>query len=81
MKHEIMKIPKVKENGEMPLDMSLVIWISKKFERLSRKRIFKRIGELSSVNGYSRKKRKRIFRARLVFCGYICDFDNFEPVL
>jgi hypothetical protein len=49
----IMLIQKLEENGEMPLKRSIVTWIGNKFGRSLRKRIFQRIKELSSVNGYS----------------------------
>jgi hypothetical protein len=54
MKREIMMIQKLEENGEMPLKRSFVIWISNKFGRSLRKRIFQKIKELSNVNGSSR---------------------------
>jgi hypothetical protein len=54
MKWGIMKIQKLEENGEMPLKWSFVIWISNKFGRSLRKRIFQRIEEPPNVNGSSR---------------------------
>jgi hypothetical protein len=54
MKYGIMMIQKLEENGEIPLKRSFVIWISNKFERSLRKKIFQRIEEPSSVNGSSR---------------------------
>jgi hypothetical protein len=50
----IMMIQKLEENSVMPLKRSFVIWISNKFGRSFRNRIFQRIEELSSVNGSSR---------------------------
>jgi hypothetical protein len=46
--------PKARGNGKMPLKRSFVTWISNKFGRLLRKRIFQRIEEPSSVNVSSR---------------------------
>jgi hypothetical protein len=54
MKREIMLMQKLEENGEMPLKRSFVTWISNKFGRSLRKKIFQRIEEPSSVNGSSK---------------------------
>jgi hypothetical protein len=53
-KRGIMLIQKIEANGEMPLKRSFVIWISNKFGRSLRKRIFQKIEELLNVNGSSR---------------------------
>jgi hypothetical protein len=52
MKRGIMKIQKLEENGKMQLKRSL--WISNKFGRSLRKKIFQKIEELSNVNASSR---------------------------
>jgi hypothetical protein len=47
-------VQKARGNGEMPLKRSLVIWISNKFGRSLRNRIFQRIEKQSNLNGSSR---------------------------
>jgi hypothetical protein len=42
---------KARENGEMPLKRSFVTWISNKFGRSLRKKIFQKVEELLNVNG------------------------------
>jgi hypothetical protein len=54
MKRGIMMIQKLEENGEMPLKRSFVTWVSNKFGRSLRKRIFQKIEKPSNVNGSSR---------------------------
>jgi hypothetical protein len=54
MKHGIMMIQNLEESCEMPLKRSLMIWISNKFGRSLRKKIFQKIEALSNVNESSR---------------------------
>jgi hypothetical protein len=45
-----MKIKKLEEDGELPLKRSFVVWISNKFGRLLRMRIYRSIEEPSNVD-------------------------------